>query len=516
MIKNKILLPVVFLFSILFKFSIYFLLKNDLYFSSSFVDEIWVLEHLDGRDLSLYVYSPGYILFLKLYSLIFPATRSSIVIFQIILTSILNTAIFFSLTKLTKKWKAFFISLFPVFFAPLLIFSLRILPVAIWPPLFILSLLLLFISIKNDQNRYFYIGSSLLVLASLMRPNLFLLVPVIVILFFFVKKLNYKAFAPLVLCALLLGMIGTANYFEKGEFIPLTANGGVNFFMGNNPLSDGVYLPVNGVRDEIGLQLDDSVRIYANNTSDGYPTMQKASSWWFKKGLSFIIENPGKATALYLKKTALMFRNEEFSSSFSTDLILERSILPFYGFSFLLGLFVVFVILSFRYLSRMEKMFTVACLFFSFAGVVAFIIDSRYRLGFSVAVLTLMMILIAKSDLEIVFENKKKNFAAFIVGVLVFTATSFPKQKGNLYFAWYSLGNLQVEQEDWDSAEVSFSRSAKDNPDYSHAWNNLGMTQLMKKDYGNAQKAFEKALEIEPENQMFKENLKRSQGNQGR
>lgn len=515
--RNKgIFFCVIFVFALFLRFSLYLTLKDDLYFSSVFVDEKWILEHLDGRYLSLYVYSPGYVVFLKLYSLVFSASGFSIVVFQIIFSSFLNAVIFYLLIKFTTLKKAFFISMIPLLYAPAIIFSLRILPVAIWSNLLIVSLLMMFISIKNDLRGYFYAGSSLLVFASLMRPNLFILVPVVVVIFFFVHNKSLKVFAPAVLSALLLGTIGVANYYEKGEFIPLTANGGVNFFMGNNPLSDGIYMPIQGVRNEIGLQLDDSVMIYAQNTSDSSPTMKKASSWWYGKGLSFIVEEPRKALALYLEKSVLMFRKEEFSSSFSTDFIMKRAMLPFYGFSILLGLFVFFLIVSCKNLSRIEKTFSASCLFFSFAGVVTFIVDSRYRSGFSITVLTFTMVLIALADFKSIMKHRKLVVTAVVFAFVILIVTAFPEKKGSLYFAWYSLGNLQVEKEDWDGAEISFSQSAKDNPDYCHAWNNLGMTYLMKKDSESAEKAFEKAVELEPENQMFRENLRRSRENQGR
>lgn len=510
MLKNKkITIPLFFFLVLSIKFILFFFLKNDIYFSATFVDENWVLEHLDGRNLSLYVYSPGYVLFLNFYSLIFPATKTSIQIFQIFFSAAINVLVFFFLTKITRQLKALIISLMPLFFAPVAIFSLRILPAAIWPELLILSIVLLFISLKNSKMSYYYIGSAIFVSAALMRPNLFLLVPVAAIFFFILKK-SIKTLVPVVLTSLFLTALGFMNYSETEEFIPLTANGGINFFMGNNEFSDGVYMPVKGVRDEIGLQLQDSVRIYAENTGDNEPSMSRSSSWWYLKGLNFIVEKPGKATMLYLKKTGLMFRNEEYSSSFSTDLMMERFFLPLFGFSLLLGVFVFALIVTFRSLSKNEKLFMLLSLFFSFAGVVAFIIDSRYRLGFSVTILAFKMILIAKSDLKKIFENRLKLAVAAIFAVIVFSITAFPGHKGNLYYAWYSLGNLYVAEENWDEALDSFSNAVEDNADYSHAWNNLGMTYLMLEKKSEAEKAFEKALEIEPENLMFKGNLNRS------
>jgi tetratricopeptide (TPR) repeat protein len=145
--------------------------------------------------------------------------------------------------------------------------------------------------------------------------------------------------------------------------------------------------------------------------------------------------------------------------------------------------------------------------------VVAFIVDSRYRSGFSVTVLTFLMVLVALTDFEALMKHRKLMVTAVVFACAISLVTAFPRHKGNLYYAWYSKGNLQVEKEDWDGAEISFSQSVKDNPDYCHAWNNLGMTYLMKKDSENAEKAFKKAVELEPENQMFRENLKGSQEN---
>ena len=494
------------------------ILKNDIYFSAQFVDELWVLNRLNESGISkLFVYSPGYILFLKSFTMFFDITVWNIIIFQVLVQSLCAGSVFFLLTQICDWKKAFAISLIPLLYIPFSIYALRILPEALWPHFLIISVVSAIIAIDRKDWRYFTFSTFFMVLSSIMRPNLFILVPwfVLIFLFVFEKRKKAIAFLPVIFSFLMIAPVAISNYFETGEFIPLTANSGINFYMGNNERSDGLYKSVEGIRDEIGLQLSDSVK-YSSAAEKTDLSLSASSSWWYGKGFEFIVENPEKALDIYLKKLKTLFRNEEFSASFSTDFVLlrhDRLFSFFYGFSFLFASFVFFIFLKLR----KNLIFISGTLFFTALGIIPFIIDSRYRLGFSVTVLSFLMTIAAEMNFQKIAESKLRYCVTVLIAVSVFCFTFFPHQKGNVYYAWYSLGNLYVEKSEFYNASESFRKSVEDNSEYKHGWNNLGMSFLSLGDYELGRDAFIKALELDPENEMFRNNLKKAESlSQGR
>jgi len=92
-----------------------------------------------------------------------------------------------------------------------------------------------------------------------------------------------------ILCIIIPWM--TRNYRTFNEF-SLGSNGGVNFWIGNNPMATGTYyFPDNNPLDSI---------------SDEF----KRSSYGYKAGLDFIKHNPNKSAILAIKKVGYFFSLE--------------------------------------------------------------------------------------------------------------------------------------------------------------------------------------------------------------
>ena len=63
-------------------------------------------------------------------------------------------------------------------------------------------------------------------------------------------------------------------------------------------------------------------------------------------------------------------------------------------------------------------------------------------------------------------------------------------------FIMNNIGVIQIEQEDFEAAEICFRKALEEDPDYKVARFNLGLLFYMKKDYPKALKQILKVLEI--------------------
>ena len=89
------------------------------------------------------------------------------------------------------------------------------------------------------------------------------------------------------------------NALACGEFVPISAQGGVTFFHGNAPGAEGTYHAIEGVSDD-RLRQNLDARELARAETDGRWT--STSSHWFGKGLDFLRSDPASALRLAGRK----------------------------------------------------------------------------------------------------------------------------------------------------------------------------------------------------------------------
>jgi len=153
--------------------------------------------------------------------------------------------------------------------------------------------------------------------ASMARPNLLLAAPVIAVTWLLFRR-TVKPQA-LGICALLIGLlVGIApsiaiNYSRSGALIPITANGGINFWFGNNPAAHGTFHAPSAEWGSIGTQRDVSIAIATEELGRSEPVSEsEASAWWFARGRKFLFDSPADALRLWGLKLADTLSSTEF------------------------------------------------------------------------------------------------------------------------------------------------------------------------------------------------------------
>ncbi len=254
--------------------------------------------------------------------------------------------------------------------------------VAFFMTLFLLMLVRLFGLKQGLGKRAFFCGLVLGCLC-LNRGNALLFVPVVGLSLFGAYHHDLK-FAVRGLCALGVGLLlaflpGVAhNLFVSGELILTTAQAGPNFYMGNNPRATGFYVPLRPDREmPIYERLD--ARELAEEALGRKLTPTEVSQYWQKKGFDFILENPGRAGVLFLKKIYLFLASE---GADTVDIDYYRDLSPALAwnpirYAVLTPLALAGLLLLFRSQPRLRTLVWIFLM--SMASVGLFYFFSRYR-----------------------------------------------------------------------------------------------------------------------------------------
>lgn len=171
------------------------------------------------------------------------------------------------------------------------------------------------------------------------------------------------------------------NLAVGGEFHLTTSQLGPNLYIGNNPQSQGFYVPIKGIRGNPEFERKDAVDL-AEQAMGRHLTPGEVSSYWVDTTLAYIRSQPLHWVTLMGKKTLLMLNIHEVSdiddlygySDYAS--ILKVLALPF-NFGVLLALAAAGVALTWK---RRAELWLLYLLAVSFAGTVAlFCIYGRYR-----------------------------------------------------------------------------------------------------------------------------------------
>jgi len=149
--------------------------------------------------------------------------------------------------------------------------------------------------------------------------------------------------APLALAAaalLVIAMVPIRNYIIGRDLVLFTADNGLNFYYGNNPLADGTWQPTAELEGGPGFSHARLKRI--SRTIDGRQlSWSAASAYWTRRGISFITHQPGRYLELLGRKFLLFFSNYEVPNNYYPETARAVSLplrLAFVNFGLVLGL----------------------------------------------------------------------------------------------------------------------------------------------------------------------------------
>jgi tetratricopeptide (TPR) repeat protein len=300
-----------------------------------------------------------------------------------------------------------------------------------------------------------------------------------------------------------LGPVAARNYAIGGELYVTTSQFGPNFYIGNNPRSDGTYMSLRPGRGAPEYERQDATEL-AEHAVGRQLTPSEVSNYWSTRALDFIGSQPGAWLRLMGRKLALLWNADEMLDTESQESHAEWSTVLAVGgwfghFGLLVPLAMLGIIMTWHERARLWLLYAMTIAYA--ASVIAFYVFARYR--FPLVPFLMLFAATGLCNLPGLFRasspTRRWSLVAAVAAVAVFV--NWPILSTTMMRA-VTENNLAVAlQEDGriDEAIGHYRRSAELKPDYGPAYNNMGTALRARGHIDDAIAAYERALEAMPD-----------------
>ncbi|MBN1551466.1 tetratricopeptide repeat protein, partial [bacterium] len=317
-----------------------------------------------------------------------------------------------------------------------------------------------------------------------------------------------------VLC---IAPVSIRNLAVEGEWVTISSHGGINFFIGNNPTSDG-HTAAAPMKIQYGEHYEDNVLISAKQIAESAEgralSGSEISRFWYRESYRYILSNPLDWLKLIAKKLVLSVNATEITN-YRDMLFFAKTAAPVLNLLFNSTLFIIPLGVTGMVIAwpkRKEWGALYALCWATLAVLLIFFVTARYR----VIMMPALLIFTGLSlfAMERWLRNRKftplgisiLSVAALLaVGQLNIDGIKDLKPEGSLNL----IGKLYIKKGNLKEAEAYISKALEINPDledpYGDAWVNLGRLRFHLGNYDEALTAYETALKRNPSSQEIQQ-----------
>jgi tetratricopeptide (TPR) repeat protein len=307
--------------------------------------------------------------------------------------------------------------------------------------------------------------------------------------------------------AIIIVPVAARNSYLGGGFYVTTSQFGPNFYIGNNPRSDGTYQSLRFGRGAPEYERQDATDL-AELALGRTLSPSEVSSYWTDRALEFISSHPGAWLKLVARKVALLWNDTEMVDTEDQATHAEWSwplklLGPVTRFGVLVPLAVLGVIVSWKTRARWWILLALAGAYA--ASVVLFYVFARYRFPlvpflilFAAAGLTGLVRFRALEGDRVPRERSLLMVAA-VGGAAV--VANWPLLSPDLMRAvtQNNLGAALQADRRYDEAAAHYRRAIELRPDYPPAHNNLASALRAEGRVDEAIATYQRALQLQPD-----------------
>ncbi len=410
--------------------------------------------------------------------------------------------------SLAGPWAGVFAALLIGLYWPMITLEQRVMGTALFVFLNLLSLKLATWAARRDAVRRWALCGLAIGAAAVTRPNSLVWLAVLAAWLAVAaarSKSGRRAASVLALAgAALLPMAPVAihNHGVSGDWIPVQADGGLNFYLGNNPESNGTpYARPGGKWDAIEARPFLEAGAVSLAEQDGFYT---------REVLRFLAERPLAFLFKLARKCLLILNNREMRATFDPAFLrgLSKTLsAPFPGFWLIFALAAagIFSLRPWRTPSRLVLLFVGS----HAAAVVATVVSCRYRLAVTAGLAILAGAGAARTLRAVKSVLNKEDDTGRLKRELAFTlalaaagaALSFlpvAPRHGEAESLTY-LGDAWLQKKDMDRAREYYSRALASEPDYAPAMSRLSRLEENRGDLEAALTWLETSVAADPD-----------------
>ena len=320
--------------------------------------------------------------------------------------------------------------------------------------------------------------------------------------------------------AIVLVPVAARNAYVGGGFYLTTSQFGPNFYIGNNPSSDGTYQSLRFGRGAPEYERQDATEL-AETALGRKLSPAEVSSFWVDKALEFVTSRPGAWLKLMARKFALLANATEMLDTESQEAHAEWSwplrIGGWFGhFGVLVPLAVLGLVLTWPLRARLWVVYAMTIAYA--ASVVVFYVFARYRYP----LVPLLIVFAAGGLVQAADALARRRWhltpALPVAVVLAAVFANWPMLSATLMRA-ITETNLAVALQGegrLDEAIDHYQRAIALQPEYAPAYNNLGAALHAKGRHDEAIATYQQALRLRPDFPLAHYNLANALNDAGR
>lgn len=395
---------------------------------------------------------------------------------------------------------------------PLIYFEGELLLVVLEAPFYLLTAWALFRAAAGPRWRRWALAGVLLGLGALVRPTLLAVAPVAG--FYALLRFRGRWWRPMAaLAGAVLLVVAPAlirNYAVGRDVVPIASQGGLNFYLGNNPAADGMAAVAPEFRRTWTGGVDDARRLA--ELDRGRPLRpSEVSRYWLGRSLGWIRSHPGAAALLDLKKLRVFWNafevpnNQDYYFFSRLTRIFRSGLLSTFG---VLGPLALAGLLFGR---RRLDFGWIAVPAVLMLVIVAFFVCGRFR-----APLVPLFAVWAGAGVAAVVDGiRARRWGRLAAYALVLAAAAGAVNADSLHLrARYSpseshlrLGIFYAARGEDARARREYEAAVAADPAFPDGWNNLGVLHAQHHRLRQAEEAFRTALAISPDHAKALGNL---------
>ena len=455
-----------------------------------------------GRGQGPFWQPPLYPYFLGVIKLVFPESFYYVSRFAQALIGSLSCVLLYPIgQRLFGSGVGFIGGLIAAVYGPLIYFDARLLPASLATLLTLVSLLLLMRAVERPTRSIFMAAGFALGLASLTAAILApLIIGVAIWLFYWLRKKAALAVVAFLLGAVLaIAPVTLRNYTIGGDIVPISYNGGVNFYLGNN--ADAAQT----LALRPGWEWEELVALPLR---EGITRPSAKSQFFYMQALEYMQNAPLDYMGLLAAKIAQFWRGDEIERNqemyywrkYSSVL---AGTLWKWGVAFPFGLVSPFALLGLLVYIRRQGIAppVLFVLGYSFA-VISFFVAARYRLP--IVPLLILFATYGGSWLYARWRQQSLRQAllptACLALLVLLVNWDLPAMDERGKAATHNdLGNAYLQQGRYELALLKYEQATRLDSTYWQAWFNLGSLRALRGDLRGALPILLNVLEHERE-----------------
>lgn len=313
-----------------------------------------------------------------------------------------------------------------------------------------------------------------------------------------IRKTRERLFPFFAAILIVVCIVGLRNKIVGGDWVLVTAQRGLSFYVGNNPDATGVFEAPGFIRPTHGGQDEDQV-MAAQVLTGKKMSPGEVCRFWHNQGMKFIRENPLAYARLLGTKFKLFFTDVE--AAYDLDLLLQRSWKQWLDFNPLTAVF-FFAIAGavFSWRKRRGVVYFDLMILSQLLFTLVFFLTSRHRDG----ILPFLIIYQSYGLVWVVERIKERKFKPVTVMAVLLMCFLFifrPQVMDRHDFDFYrstKAGSVYERRKDYPNARDQYQKALAIRPRDTNTMYNLANTYLLEGNDASARVSYEQIIKINP------------------